>query len=125
MFRFLGLSFIEPELREDTGEVEKALESKLPKLLEIKDIYYVGNIKTQAFRAFKLLNKNSLLSKFQLNKQCEKLAFSFAGDLSSKIASELRSINIDRDKKENIKKIEEIFNKYIKDYSIELKQTKL
>lgn len=38
IFKFIGLSFIEPELREDTGEIEMALESKLPVLLEAGDI---------------------------------------------------------------------------------------
>jgi DNA polymerase (family 10) len=34
----LGLSFIEPEMREDFGEVELAKENKLPKLITKKDI---------------------------------------------------------------------------------------
>jgi DNA polymerase (family 10) len=34
----LGLPFIDPELREDTGEVEAALEGKLPRLLTRQDI---------------------------------------------------------------------------------------
>jgi len=38
MFKALGLSYIEPELREDTGEIELAKENKLPDLIELKDI---------------------------------------------------------------------------------------
>lgn len=38
VFKQLGLSYIEPELREDTGEIELALTGKLPKLIELKDI---------------------------------------------------------------------------------------
>ncbi|MDD4939722.1 MAG: DNA polymerase/3'-5' exonuclease PolX [Candidatus Omnitrophica bacterium] len=38
IFKFLGLDYIEPELREDTGEIELAKESRLPHLLELKDI---------------------------------------------------------------------------------------
>lgn len=38
IFKFLNLSFIEPELREDTGEIELASESKLPHLIELKDL---------------------------------------------------------------------------------------
>jgi DNA polymerase (family 10) len=34
----LGLEFIPPELREDRGEVEAALESELPELVELSDI---------------------------------------------------------------------------------------
>ena len=38
LFRALGMTYIPPELREDTGEIEAALENKLPKLVESKDI---------------------------------------------------------------------------------------
>ncbi|MCX6704109.1 MAG: hypothetical protein NTZ07_01550 [Candidatus Woesebacteria bacterium] len=37
-YNFLGLDYIEPELREDTGEIEAAKEHKLPNLVELKDI---------------------------------------------------------------------------------------
>jgi DNA polymerase (family 10) len=37
-YEFLGLEYIEPELREDTGEIEAAKEHKLPKLVELKDV---------------------------------------------------------------------------------------
>jgi DNA polymerase (family 10) len=38
IFKLLGMPYIEPEMREDTGEIELALKGKLPCLLEIKDI---------------------------------------------------------------------------------------
>ncbi len=38
IFKFLGIAFIVPELREDFGEIEVALENKLPHLIEISDI---------------------------------------------------------------------------------------
>jgi DNA polymerase (family 10) len=38
IFRALGMDYIPPELREDTGEMEAASKSALPKLLEVKDI---------------------------------------------------------------------------------------
>jgi len=38
MFKRLGLHYIEPELREDNGEIELALKSKLPRLIELGDI---------------------------------------------------------------------------------------
>lgn len=34
----LGMSWVPPEMREDTGEIELAKQNKLPKLLELKDI---------------------------------------------------------------------------------------
>ena len=36
--RRLGLKWMEPELREDRGEIEAASKGKLPKLIELKDI---------------------------------------------------------------------------------------
>ncbi len=38
MYAKIGLPFIEPELREDRGEIEAARKGKLPKLLELRDI---------------------------------------------------------------------------------------
>ncbi len=38
VFKVLGLPYIEPELREDNGEIELAQKNKLPHLIELKDI---------------------------------------------------------------------------------------
>lgn len=38
VFRAVGLPYIEPELREDRGEIEAAMKGELPKLLEVTDI---------------------------------------------------------------------------------------
>lgn len=38
VFKLLKMSYIEPELREDSGEIELAQRFKLPQLLELKDI---------------------------------------------------------------------------------------
>ncbi len=38
VYRVLGLPWIPPELREDTGEVEAAARGRLPKLVELKDL---------------------------------------------------------------------------------------
>lgn len=37
-YEALGLAWISPELREDTGEIEAALKRRLPKLVELRDI---------------------------------------------------------------------------------------
>ena len=37
-YAFLGLPFIEPELREDRGEIEAALEGRLPRLIRLDDL---------------------------------------------------------------------------------------
>ncbi|MCL5022285.1 MAG: DNA polymerase/3'-5' exonuclease PolX [Nitrospirae bacterium] len=38
VYRLLGLPYIAPELREDRGEIEAAMEGRLPKLLELGDM---------------------------------------------------------------------------------------
>ena len=38
MYAALGLAWIPPELRENCGEIEAALEGRLPKLIELSDI---------------------------------------------------------------------------------------
>ncbi len=38
VYKAIGLPYIEPELREDAGEVEASLENKLPKIITLKDI---------------------------------------------------------------------------------------
>lgn len=38
VYKILGMPFIAPEMREDTGEIEAALESRLPILVEMDDI---------------------------------------------------------------------------------------
>jgi len=38
IFKLLGLSYIEPEMREDNGEVELALKNRLPALIKLSDI---------------------------------------------------------------------------------------
>ncbi len=38
LYNWLGLSYIEPELREDRGEIEAAAEGALPDLVELKDL---------------------------------------------------------------------------------------
>ncbi len=38
IYKKLGMHYIEPELRENTGEIEASLQNKLPALVEVKDI---------------------------------------------------------------------------------------
>ena len=38
VYKALGLDYIEPEMREDNGEIELAMKHKLPKLIQLKDI---------------------------------------------------------------------------------------
>ncbi|WP_028841811.1 DNA polymerase/3'-5' exonuclease PolX [Thermodesulfobacterium hveragerdense] len=44
VYQVLGLPFIPPELREDRGEIEAALEGRLPKLVEYQEIKGDGHV---------------------------------------------------------------------------------
>ena len=48
IFKALGLQFIPPELRENTGEMEAAQKGKLPHLVEVEDIKGVFHVHTHA-----------------------------------------------------------------------------
>jgi DNA polymerase (family 10) len=38
IYRYLGMSYVEPELRENTGEIEAAMEGRLPTLVTVQDM---------------------------------------------------------------------------------------
>jgi DNA polymerase (family 10) len=48
VFRAVGLPFIEPELREDRGEIEAAFKGRLPKLVTLQDIKGDLHVHTKA-----------------------------------------------------------------------------
>jgi DNA polymerase (family 10) len=48
IYRALGLPFIEPELREGRGEIERALKQKLPELLTDRDLHGILHCHTDA-----------------------------------------------------------------------------
>jgi DNA polymerase (family 10) len=48
IFRALGMGYIPPELREDTGEMEAAARGELPKLIEVDDVRGVFHCHTTA-----------------------------------------------------------------------------
>ena len=48
VYAAIGLPWIPPELREDTGEIEAALEGKLPRLVEASDIHGDLHVHTDA-----------------------------------------------------------------------------
>ena len=44
IYAALGMAYIEPELREDTGEIEAAIQGTLPKLVEMSDLHGVLHV---------------------------------------------------------------------------------
>lgn len=47
VYNFFGMDYIEPELREDTGEIEAALKKELPQTINLEDIR--GDLHTHSF----------------------------------------------------------------------------
>jgi len=51
VYKSVGLCFIEPELRENRGEIEACIDGKLPKLVNLEDIKGDLNVKTKNIKA--------------------------------------------------------------------------
>ena len=97
IYKKLGLSFIPPELRENRGEIETALEKKLPKLVDYKDIK--GDLHVHS-------NYSDGVEKIEdIAKKAKKMGYEYVG-----IADHSQSLRIARGLSENRvkKKIEEI-----------------
>jgi DNA polymerase (family 10) len=105
----LGLSYIEPELRENRGEIEAAIKNKLPKLIkynEIKGDLHVHSAWSDGFETIETIAKH-----------CKKIGYEYVG-----ITDHSQSLKVARGLSENqvLKKIEEIekINKKLKDIKV-------
>lgn len=102
----LGLSYIEPELRENNGEIEVAKKNKLPKLLELDDIK--GDLHVHSDWSD---GENSVED---IVKKAIKLKYEYIcisdHSLSRKIMGGLKAAELKRQKKE-LEKINKKFNK--------------
>jgi DNA polymerase (family 10) len=63
IYRALGLAWMPPEMRENTGEIEAAEEDKLPTLVELKDIQGVFHCHTTASDGQNTLEEMALATK--------------------------------------------------------------
>jgi DNA polymerase (family 10) len=109
IFKLLGMPYIEPELREDNGEIELALKNKLPKLIELKDIkgdFHVHSNWSDGGNSIE-----------EIVRACQERGYSYAAitdhSQSLKVASGL-SIAALKKKKQEIEKI----NKNLKGFKI-------
>ena len=105
----LGLSYIEPELRENRGEIEAASKNSLPKLIGYNDIrgdLHVHSVWSDGFETIETIAK-----------YCKKIGYEYVG-----ITDHSQSLKIARGLSEDqvLKKINEIekINKKIKDFKI-------
>jgi len=69
VYNILGLPLIPPEMREDRGEIELALDGKLPKVVEMKDIKGDTHVHTKYSDG-----ENSI---FEIAKKCMELGYEY------------------------------------------------
>lgn len=76
-YNFLKLDYIEPELREDTGEIEKAKQHKLPKLVTIGDIK--GDLQIHSSFDIETSHDLGLSSMKEIVEKADKLGYEYVG----------------------------------------------
>lgn len=106
-YKALGMDFIPPELREDTGEIEAAQKKQLPQLIELKDVR--GDLHVHSSFAIEPSNDQGLDSFETLLKKAKNLGYEYLGlsehnpSLSQHSSKEI--IEILKRKKEEIDEI--------------------
>lgn len=109
IYKKLGLSYIEPELRENRGEIEAAEKGTLPKLIELKDIKGDLHVHTTATDG-----KNTL---DEMVEAAKKMGYKYIANTEhSKHVTIARGLNVDG-LREQIKKIDKA-NEHLKDFII-------
>lgn len=76
-YNFIGLDYIPPELREDTGEIEAARNHTLPKLVELTDIN--GDLQMHSNFDLETSHDAGVNSMAELQEAAHKLGYSFIG----------------------------------------------
>jgi len=76
-YNFLGLDYIPPELREDTGEIDAALKHELPKLVELKDVK--GDLQIHSNFDLETSHDSGQNSIEEIAKEGQKLGYQFIG----------------------------------------------
>ncbi|MBI4058670.1 PHP domain-containing protein [Candidatus Microgenomates bacterium] len=76
-YRELGLDWIEPELREDTGEIEASYHHKLPKLVKLEDIK--GDFHLHSSFSIHTSHDEGLHNFAEMVKKAESLGYEYLG----------------------------------------------
>lgn len=76
-YKALGMQFIPPELREDTGEIEKALQGKIPRLVELGDIK--GDLHMHTSHPFPTSHDLGASSIAEILDKAEALGYAYVG----------------------------------------------
>lgn len=119
-YKYIGLQWVPPEIREDTGEIELALQNKLPKLLELSDIK--GDFHLHSSYPIEPSHDMGLNSMEEMIEKAKKLGYKYLGfsehnpSISKHTAKQVYEIVSKR--KSFIEKLDEKHNKYIRVFSI-------
>lgn len=76
-YKFLGMDWIPPEIRENTGEIEAARTGKLPKLVELKDIK--GDLHIHSNHKWNSSHDYGKHSMEEMVKKAKKLGYEYIG----------------------------------------------
>lgn len=109
VYKILGLQYIPPELREDTGEIEASLKKHLPKLVEIKDIKGDFHIHSNL--------SDGLMSLEEIAEACSKLGYEYAGSTDHSKTLHIAGGLTDKELIKKIKAIDKI-NKRFKNFTL-------
>lgn len=102
-YKYLGLDWIPPELRENQGEIEKALKHNLPRLVELSDIK--GDFHIHSIYPIEPSHDLGSDSMEQMLERAETLGYSFFGfsehnpSIGNHSEKEIYSILLERNKK--------------------------
>lgn len=111
LYNFLGLSYIEPEMREGTNEVNLALANKLPMLIEKKDLK--GDLHIHSSYDLDSSHDIGAHSYLDIAKKAEELGYEYVGfadhNPSTKNNSPEKVVEILKKRKEHI---QEVFKKH-------------
>jgi DNA polymerase (family 10) len=77
LYRFLGMAYIPPELREDTGEIESAQKHQLPTLIELPDIK--GELHVHSDFDIEPSHDLGLSSMEEMIQQAQRLGYQYLG----------------------------------------------
>jgi len=106
-YNFLGLDYIPPELRENQGEIEAALNKKLPNLVELKDIK--GDLQIHSSFDVETSHDLGASSMIEIVKKADQMGYQYIAftehNPSQKGHNEAQIIKILKMKKEEIEQI--------------------
>ena len=112
LYKFLGVEWIPPEMREDRGEIEKAREEKLPRLVEIGDVK--GDLQIHSDFDIETSHDVGASSMMDVVKKAEGLGYEYIAftehNPSKGGHNESQTIEILKRKKETVEKLNQELN---------------